>query len=201
VTAALALTRQPISLAGMMGTNWSLLQHHAGFTAWDNAASSKWYTWPLLTHPIVMHYENVGAGMVRATSTIGNLLLWFGTTVSILLALTGLARAMFRWIRAKVPVDAPHRREALALAGMVALMAPFILTHRQSYIFHYLGAYGIGLGLLASRLLRIEKRSSIAVLGFLVCAVAVSMIYLPLWTGTTQTTQAFLMRLPFASWR
>jgi dolichyl-phosphate-mannose--protein O-mannosyl transferase len=112
-----------------------------------------------------------------------------------------LARALVRWFRARLPIAAEHRRSALALAAMTALMLPFILTHRQSYIFHYLGAYGLGLGLLASRLVRIEKRSSIAVLGFLICAAGISMLYLPLWTGAAQSTHAFHLRLPFASWR
>jgi len=198
---ALHTTRQPISMAGMMRTNWSLLQHHAGFTVWDNGASSKWYTWPFLVHPIVMHHENIGRGMVRATSTIGNILLWFATTAAIIVALAGLVRALVRRLRGRLPIAAEHLGDGLALAGMVALMLPFILTHRQSYIFHYLGAYGLGLALLAARLVRIEKRAPVAVLGFLMCAAAVSMLYLPLWTGAAQSTHAFLLRLPFASWR
>ena len=198
---ALHLTRQPISLRGMMGTNWALLQHHAGFTVWDNAASSKWYTWPFLTHPIVMHHENIGRGFVRATSTVGNILLWFATTGSIILAVAGLLRALIRRLARKIPIATVHRREGLLLAGMLALTLPFIATHRQSYIFHYLGAYGLGLGLLAGRVARIEKRSSLAVLGFLLCAACVSMLYLPLWTGAAQTTHGFLLRLPFAAWR
>lgn len=198
---ALKLTHQPIAFAGMMRTNWDLLQHHAGFTVWDNAGSSKWYTWPLLTHPLVMHFERVGPNAVRATSTIGNLLLWFGTTASILLAVAGLIRALWRWARQRAPIAVEHGREALVLAGMTALMLPFILTHRQSYIFHYLGAYGLGLGLLASRLARLEKRSSVAVLGFLVCTAVVSFVYLPLWTGSVLTPQGFELRLPFPGWR
>jgi dolichyl-phosphate-mannose-protein mannosyltransferase len=198
---ALKLTHQPIAFAGMMRTNWDLLQHHAGFTVWDNAGSSKWYTWPLLTHPLVMHFERVGPNAVRATSTIGNLLLWFGTTASVVLALGGLLRALWRWARARAPIAPEHGREALVLAGMIALMLPFILTHRQSYIFHYLGAYGLGLGLLASRLARLEKRSSAAVLGFLVCTAVVSFIYLPLWTGGLLTLHGFELRLPFPGWR
>jgi dolichyl-phosphate-mannose-protein mannosyltransferase len=198
---ALRITRQPISLSGMLRTNWSLLQHHAGFTVWDNAASSKWYTWPFLTHPIVMFHENVGRGLVRATSTIGNLLLWFATTGSIMLACAGFCRALYRRLRHRVPIAAVHWQEGLVLAGMVALMLPFIATHRQSYIFHYLGAYGLGLALLAGRLTRIERRAPLAVLGFVVSAAVVSMLYLPLATGAAQTMHAYLWRLPFASWR
>ncbi len=198
---ALRLTHQPISIAGMMRTNWSLLQHHAGFTIWDNAASSKWYTWPFLTHPIVMHHEAVGRGLVRATSSIGNVLLWFSATGAILLAWLGLGRALYRRLRWREPFPAVQRQEGLVLAGMVALMLPFIVTHRQSYIFHYLGAYGLALGMLAARLMRIEKRTALPVLGFVVCAAVVSMLYLPLATGAAQTTHAFLLRLPFPSWR
>jgi dolichyl-phosphate-mannose--protein O-mannosyl transferase len=100
-----------------------------------------------------------------------------------------------------VPIAAVHWQEGLVLAGMVALMLPFIATHRQSYIFHYLGAYGLGLALLAGRLTRIERRAPLAVLGFVVSAAVVSMLYLPLATGAAQTMHAYLWRLPFASWR
>jgi len=199
--AALKVTHQPVSIAGMMRTNWELLRHHSGFTVWDNAASSKWYTWPLLTHPLVTHFERIGPQAVRATSTIGNLLLWFGTTASIFVAITGLARALWRRLRGHIAIAPEHGREALAVAGMIALMLPFILTHRQSYIFHYLGAYGLGLGLLASRLVRIERRSSVAALGFLLATAVVAFIYVPLWTGSVLSTRGFELRLPFPGWR
>jgi dolichyl-phosphate-mannose-protein mannosyltransferase len=198
---ALRTTGQPLSMAGMMRSNWQLLQHHAGFTVWDNAASSKWYTWPLLLHPIVMHHENIGHGMVRATSTIGNLLLWFSTTAAILAAIVGFGHALYRRLRKRIPIAAQQWSAGLVLLGMVALMLPFIVTHRQSYIFHYFGAYGLGLGLLAGLLVRLEKRASLAVLGFVLCAAVVSMLYLPLWTGAPQTVHAFHIRLPFPGWR
>jgi dolichyl-phosphate-mannose--protein O-mannosyl transferase len=198
---ALQISRQPISLAGMMRTNWQLLQHHAGFTVWDNSASSKWYTWPILTHPIVMHFERVGPGLVRATSTIGNLLLWFSTTAAILLAIAGFVRGIYRRLRRHVPVPPMSWMMGLSVAGMVSLTLPFIVTHRQSYIFHYLGAYGLGLALLAGLLVRLEKRAPLAVLAFVGCATVVSMLYLPLWIGTVQTTHAFELRLPFPGWR
>jgi hypothetical protein len=39
------------------------------------------------------------------------------------------------------------------------------------------------------------------VLAFVGCATVVSMLYLPLWIGTVQTTHAFELRLPFPGWR
>jgi dolichyl-phosphate-mannose--protein O-mannosyl transferase len=199
--AALKLTHQPMTLTGMLRTNWELLRHHAGFTIWDNAGSSKWYTWPFLTHPLVMHSERIGPSTLRATSTIGNLLLWYATTASIFVALAALARALWRRLRAGIAIPPEHGREALVVGGMVALTLPFILTHRQSYIFHYLGAYGLGLGLLASRLARIEKRRPLVVLGFLLAVATVSLIYVPLWTGAPLSMRGFLLRLPFPGWR
>jgi dolichyl-phosphate-mannose--protein O-mannosyl transferase len=199
--AALSLTRQPISMAGMMRNNWDLLQHHAGFTVWDNGASSKWYTWPFLIHPIITHFERLGGDLVRASSTIGNPLLWFATTAVMLVGLAKLAVAVVRRVRERLPMGSDQHATALALATMLALILPFVVTHRQSYIFHYLGAYGVGLGLLASRLSRLEKRAPKAALAFLLAAACVSMLYLPLWLASPQTMHAFLLRLPFPGWR
>ena len=199
--AALHLTRQPISMAGMMRSNWALLQHHAGFTVWDNGASSKWYTWPFLIHPIITHFERLGGEVVRASSTIGNPLLWFATTAVILVALARLAVALVRRLRDRLPVGPEQRSNSFALATMLALVLPFVATHRQSYIFHYLGAYGVGLGLLASHLAWLEKRAPKGALAFLLVAACVSMLYLPLWLASPQTMHAFMLRLPFPGWR
>ena len=198
---ALLITRQPISLAGMMGTNMELLRHHAGFTVWDNAASSRWYTWPLLIHPFLLHYAEVAPFTVRATSTVGNVLLWFGTTAALLAALAGLPRTLRALRRTRALRAALERPAALIVAGMAALTLPFILTHRQSYIFHYLGAYGLGLGLLADRLVGLERRWSGAALAFLGSATIISLWYAPIWTNALLTHDGFLQRLPFPGWR
>jgi len=198
---ALLITRQPISLGGMMGTNLQLLHHHAGFTVWDNAASSKWYTWPFLWHPFILHYAEVAPGLVRAASTVGNPLVWYATTAAMLAALAALPRALAVWRREHAPLRSLDRPAPFVMAAMAALTLPFILTHRQSYIFHYLGAYGLGIGLLGGTLARLERRAPAAVLGFLVAAAAVSIWYAPLWTYALLSRAGFLMRLPFPGWR
>ena len=118
-----------------------------------------------------------------------------------LVALAKLAVAVVRRLRDGLPIGTEQRATALALATMLALIVPFVATHRQSYIFHYLGAYGVGLGLLASRLARLEKRAPRGALAFLLVAACVSMLYLPLWLASPQTMHAFLLRLPFPGWR
>jgi dolichyl-phosphate-mannose-protein mannosyltransferase len=198
-TFALALTKQPISLAGMFSSNANLLKHHAGFTVWDNAASSAWYTWPFLVHPLILHHESVAANFVRATTCLGNPLVWFATTAAVLWMLERiLVAGQVRW---KERDPSPHGGIVISLAAMIALQLPFIITHRQSYIWHYLGAYGLGLGLLAWVLVQIQAWRPKAVLGFVLCAAAVSVVYAPLWTNTVVSEQAFVARLPFASWR
>jgi dolichyl-phosphate-mannose--protein O-mannosyl transferase len=198
---ALSITHQPISLGGMMGTNLQLLQHHAGFTVWDNAASSKWYSWPFLWHPFILHYAEVAPGQVRATSTVGNPLLWYAATAALLAALAALPRALAAFRRARAPLRSLDRPAPFVVAAMAALTLPFILTHRQSYIFHYLGAYGLCLGLLGGALARLEQRAPRAVLGFLGAAAAVSIWYAPIWTYALISRAGFLMRLPFPGWR
>lgn len=203
VAAALSITRQPISLAGLMGSNLSLLKHHTAFTVWDNAASSKWYTWPFLTHPIVLSYAKTEAGMVRAATCLGNLLLWFSVTVVVVATLVVGGRSVWRaaGTRRFQDVPAQDRGGLFIIATMIALMLPFILTNRQSYIFHYLGAYGLGLALLASWVINLGERSSRAILSYVALATAVSIVYVPIWVNAAVTQAGFLARLPFPGWR
>lgn len=198
---ALRITRQPISSTSILGTNLALLKHHAGFTYWDNAASSKWYTWPLLVHPIVMHYADYGPSMVRATSSIGNPVLWFATTAALLFALGRAGSSSWRAFRFTRNFSALKAPELFAMVTMFALMTPFIFSHRQSYIFHYLGAYGLGLGVLASSFVKVERRSPGIALIFLVVAAAVSVYYAPVWTEGLISHGGFVARLPFPGWR
>jgi dolichyl-phosphate-mannose-protein mannosyltransferase len=200
---ALRTTHQPISLAGFIGSNVSLLKHHAAFTTWDNAASSKWYSWPFLTHPIVMHYDAVDSTMVRATTSLGNVLLWFATTAVVVWTLSAAVGSLWRARRSRraladIDID---RGGLFVIATMVALMLPFMVTRRQSYIFHYFGSYGLGLGLLASWVVRLERRFARSVLGFVALATAVSIFYAPVWTNALISRTGFLVRLPFPGWR
>ena len=205
---ALRITGQPFSISGLLVSNVSLLKHHAGFTVWDNAASSRWYTWPFLTHPILMHYESVGAATLRATTSLGNILLWFSTTAAIAFTLFTGARGAWRRrgshralrLRTLGTNRIGARGGSFALVTMLALILPFVVTRRQSYIFHYLGAYGLGLGLLASWLVKLEDRFSGSVLAFVGLAAAVSILYAPVWTNALISRTGFLIRLPFPGW-
>jgi dolichyl-phosphate-mannose-protein mannosyltransferase len=208
VAMALRITGQPFSLSGLLVSNVSLLKHHAGFTVWDNAASSRWFTWPFLTHPILMHYESVGPSTLRATTSLGNILLWFSTTAAMAWTLFAGARVAWRRRGSDRPIQLQTNRKnrswalggSFALVTMLALVLPFVVTRRQSYIFHYLGAYGLGLGLLASWLVKLEGRFSRPVLAFLGLAAAVSIFYAPVWTNALISRTGFLIRLPFPAW-
>jgi dolichyl-phosphate-mannose-protein mannosyltransferase len=201
VALALRITHQPISIAGLIGTNVSLLKHHAAFTTWDNAASSKWYSWPFLTHPIVMHYDAVDSTMVRATTSLGNVLLWFATTAVIGWTLFATAQTLWRARRSRDVLATIDKGGLFVVATMVALILPFVLTHRQSYIFHYLGSYGLGLGLLAAWVVKLEKRFARSTLAFVALATAVSIVYAPVWTNALISRTGFIVRLPFPGWR
>jgi dolichyl-phosphate-mannose--protein O-mannosyl transferase len=148
-----------------------------------------------------MHFERIGPDAVRATSTVGNVLLWFGTTASMAVALAGLAQALWRRLRSGISVAGHHYRSALVITSMIALTLPFIATNRQSYIFHYLGAYGIGLGLLASHVAWLGRRRAWVTPACLLGVAVVALVYVPLWTGSVLTQRGFDLRLPFPGWR
>jgi dolichyl-phosphate-mannose--protein O-mannosyl transferase len=196
----LALTRAPISLSGMLRVNWELLRHHAGFTNWDNSAASRWYTWPLLIHPIILHHEDLPGGDVRATSTIGNPVLWYATTAVCALAVVKVLRGLADVVRRRRPLGADEAAAGVVLAGMAAFILPFVASERESYIWHYLGAYGLGLGLLAAALVELEKRRPGLALAFVALVVAVSFYYQPVWTDGLLDRAGLLHRLPFRSW-
>ena len=197
----LAITRMPISLSGMLRTNLDLLKHHAGFTEWDNGAASKWYTWPFLIHPIILRYAEIRPDRLRVTTTLGNPLLWYTTTAVCFWMLFELGKAIVQARRAHARLPEEMRATGFVLGGMVALTLPFILTKRESYIWHYFGAYALALGLVAAVLARLERRRPMV--GLVVCGVIalVSLYYSPVWTDGVIDRAGFLHRLPFPGWR
>jgi dolichyl-phosphate-mannose--protein O-mannosyl transferase len=198
---ALSITNQPISFDGIITAHVNLLKHHAGFTVWDNSASSHWYTWPFLTRPIVMHHEQVSPDSVRAMSCVGNVVVWFGTTVCVSSALTALVPAAIKAIRTHSWLERSERAQAFVLVTMVTLLLPFLVTERQSYIWHYMGAYGLGMSILSAYLVKLEKRSALGALAVVIAIATVAVYYAPVWTNATLTEDGYRQRLPFPGWR
>src|SRR5204863_1197913 len=118
---------------------------------------------------------------------LGNPLLWWssalavaGTVGSVLLQggreLRGAGRArreaVTSFLRARWP-------SILPLAAFLGFLAPWVLTSRDSYIYHYLPSYGFGLMLLAGTATRAAQRFPLALLVAVLLVAEVSVFYAP----------------------
>jgi dolichyl-phosphate-mannose-protein mannosyltransferase len=217
---ALAMTRQPITLSGMVKTSLDLLAHHAGFTEWRNPADSRWYTWPFLWKPLLLFRQALSGDRYAVTSTVGNPVLWYLTTAAFIVTSVELVRAWTARLTRRTPtatstsVSAPAgfaarwarlmpplSQRALTLLTAVALLLQWIITKRESYIWHYMGTYGLGLVLLAGMATRwSEREPRLAGTAFLIL-LAVSAFYAPVWMNVPLSATGLQLRLLFPLWR
>jgi dolichyl-phosphate-mannose-protein mannosyltransferase len=196
VAVALALTHQPVTPAGMVRSSLALLQHHAGFNEWFNPADSRWYTWPWLWKPIMLFRANFPGHRVSVTSCVGNPVLWYLTTAGFLLTIARLLRA-----RTRGPLSPQLRAQGLVLFTAIALMLQWLLTNRESYIWHYMGTYSLGLVLVAAGLATWSRRAPRAAGGVVLALLAVSVFYAPVWTNVVLDVGAMRWRLFMPLWR
>jgi dolichyl-phosphate-mannose-protein mannosyltransferase len=201
VAIALRLTHQPVTPAGMVRTSLSLLKHHAGFNEWFNPADSRWFTWPWLWKPIMFFRANFAGNRVSVTSCVGNPLLWYLTTASFLVTGVLVLRALVAHARNRTPLSAMVRIQALILFAAIALLAQWILTNRESYLWHYMGTYGLGLVLLAGWLAGWSRSHPRAVGAGVLVVLAVSVFYVPVWTNVLLDVSAMRWRLFMPLWR
>jgi len=179
----------------MMATNlgWSTLQH---------VAASKWYTWPISQHRIML-WKGVGAtnGEVRRIDIQGNPVLWYG-----ILAVIGLFAVAVA--RRRVAIGA-HREALLLLgAGYVMNFVPFAFIARPMYLYHYYFAlvFSVGIAAFALGLLagwqadddapwQFRTRRSAVIFVGVIGAVMVSFVYFaPLSYGTALSERAQAQR-------
>lgn len=219
---ALVLTHQPVTLSSLITRNAELLKHHAGFTTWENPADSRWYTWPFLKRPIILHRAELPHGYVRVTSTVGNPLLWFATTAMWVLVMYETARDLLaRFRRARTDERPGHglqspptsgfaaaataaeiqKTRAFLLLLAVVLILQWILTDRESYIWHYMGSYTLGLVLLADRFTALWRRDGLKATLLLLVVGAVSAFYAPVWTNGCLHRGSYMIRAFVSGWR
>jgi dolichyl-phosphate-mannose-protein mannosyltransferase len=198
---ALALTRHPFTVDGMIARNLELLRSHAGFTDWKNPADSRWYTWPLLWRPVTLHHADIADGYRRVTSTVGNPLVWYATTAAFALALGDLARALWARVARREHFPSVLATRAFLLLAAVSLMVQWMLTNRESYIWHYMGSYTMGIILLADRVSWFGRREPLAVALVVLLVGAVAIFYAPVWTNGCLATTAVRWRLFAPGWR
>lgn len=138
-----------------------LFRHHIGLNDWKHSATSRWYTWFIPLRAVRLHYAREG-DVVRVMTTFGNPILWWGVNAAVLWTGFGFLRRLRQGVSATVrdASSAASGQRYLLLMWFLPL-CPWILTNRDSYIYHYLPSYVFGVilfGGLASTLPRAKAR-------------------------------------------
>lgn len=207
----LSLTHRPAGVLAVFAKEKRLFLHHLGLTHWKNPWCSHWYQWFLPTRPVTMRDSAGAGGLVRVLSSMGNPLLWWLVDLAVLVTAVGLVKVAIDRLRKRgfslrlaelrALLDTrPGRYAALLLAWFLPIF-PWIATHRDSYIYHYLPAYGFGIVLVAALLDELYSKLRLAALGLLMAVAVVSGYYAPIWGQLPVTPAGVERRLFIRSWR
>ena len=162
-------------------------------------SSSRWYTWPIMKHPIALwDNESLRPGLKQIIVLLGNPVLWWGAMIGVICAAV--------WLIRRRPAS-PSQRFAVAflLGGFAINFVPFVFIQRLMYLYHYLFALLFGvlvavywLGTVAGwnerdeALFQFESRGSARLYWAVVALVVVSFLYfLPLSYGFVISERAF----------
>ncbi|HSC89764.1 MAG TPA: glycosyltransferase family 39 protein [Polyangiaceae bacterium] len=201
----LALSHSELGWFGGFSETERLLEGHERATAATHPLTSSWPTWLTPRRPITLYYREGKRGLVALTM-LGNPLIWWMTSATCLASL-----AQIVWFGARSPIrnegaavglwEERGRALLVLLSGWAAFLAPWILTRRDPYLYHYLPAYAFGvIGLVGYVDHSFKRHPRLGAL-LVVLVVAAAAVYVPLWAGLLTTPEYFRFVLPFPSWR
>ncbi|OGN20705.1 MAG: hypothetical protein A2910_00805 [Candidatus Yanofskybacteria bacterium RIFCSPLOWO2_01_FULL_39_28] len=163
--------------------------------------SSSWYSWPFMARPIY-YWVNENARIYF----IGNPVIWWLSTVTVIFALISLIQNL----RFKIP--APLERGSLnkvewqdsvivfLTAGYVVNVLPFIGVKRVMFLYHYLTAYIFALMILVWFVSQ-QKNSEKLFRALIIASVISFIFFAPLSYGLDLSPNAYEYRVWFSSWR
>jgi dolichyl-phosphate-mannose--protein O-mannosyl transferase len=216
------LVGRPHSIRAVIAENAGMIRHHLSYTV-VHPMSSKWYTWFLPTRPIFLRRDVDVDGSIRALVTLGNPLLWWGSTLAVMAAAVVVVRTGFRrlWQQISQRLMQPWTPGAdgegavgrvlgiedrggalfwilVAWAGPIVFWIPSL---RDSYIYHFMPSYAFGLVLLAGLTDRLYRRFRVQTLTGILLVAVVTFFYAPIWSELPLTETALHARVIFPGWR
>ncbi len=208
----LRLVGQTGSVQQVIDETLRLLRHHASLTDMKNSWVSGWPTWVVPVRPIMVGFSSMADHNVRVLTSLGNLATWWSAMVvgigaAAVVVWRGISRVESErpaeternWFVEFVAADGRAVLKTLALTA--GFLAPWVLTHRDSYIYHFLPCYTALVVLLAGALERRSVAHYRVALGFMVCVLLVTAFYAPVWSFEPISQAAMMNRLPLPSWR
>ena len=162
-----------------------------------NEQASPWWSWPLMTRPVLLFYQNQGAGRVETVLAVGNPLVWWASTGAVI---AGIGELWWRVVR-RMPI-ADHPLMPLVM-GYVCLMLPWVPGTRIPYLYNYLPVYPFALLALVywlDRLWRYRQWGAWTVVGFAACAVVAALYFLPVSTALPLGHESLRQHIWLKSW-
>lgn len=207
----LHLAGQPTGVLEVLRDTQRLLDHHAGLTDMKNPYVSGWATWFLPKRALVMGWSEA-FGEVRVLSMLGNLAIWWAAVAcgAALLATVlnlGLKTVLREAPGEYAPFSLSHfvvehgRAVVLVWSAALAFLAPWVLTHRDSYLYHFLPTYAALVLLLAALVAWARPRWPFATIAFVGLVLVVAAIYAPLWCSMPMSPEQVRSRLFLEGWR
>lgn len=185
-----------------------LVNEHLGKTEGKHRWVSAWYTWFVPVRPVVMRMLKESGGTISAMHSLGNLVIWWGSELVIvgaILTFLKRPRELLDAVRERAPALGFFGTHARAVAWLLLLwvlpILPWTVTRRDSYVYHYLPAYGFGVVLFAGAtawLFRTRPWLGWLVLGLVA---AVFAIYVPIWTQMPISRETWRTLLFLEMWR
>ena len=90
-TLARIITHSPHIWADIREWNWQAWNYHRTLTA-THPWSSQWWSWPLMLRPVLMYYQKNAQGLQEVITNLDNPILWWSTTVAVVLSLVRVLR-------------------------------------------------------------------------------------------------------------
>jgi dolichyl-phosphate-mannose--protein O-mannosyl transferase len=210
----LSMTNKPSGPFDVFADTVRLLKHHAELTDMKHPVTSGWVTWFLPTKPVFLGLTEK-YGTVRALTTLGNLATWWSSVAIAFLSFAVLLKLGWKTVLTTEPEDGTlassdavtafvlgHGKAVVTLLlSSLGFLAPWILSHRDSYIYHFLPAYAPLVLLLTGFLSWAQTRWPLRVLVMIACVVLVAALYAPLWAYLPLSREALEFRLFLPSWR
>lgn len=210
----LATTDRDAGLIDVFVETRRLFVHHAALTDMKNPLTSGWITWAIPLRSIVLSYSQ-HIGIERVLSSLGNPALWWP---GVLLTIGIVGIILTKGISATLHPSAndlhasnsigpnsfvhEHGRVILLLlSGCFAFLAPWVMTHRDSYIYHFLPCYVSILMLLAGYVDRIRSIKPRGFIAYLAIVLVVAAFYAPVWSMMDTSKRVVNTRLFLRGWR
>jgi dolichyl-phosphate-mannose-protein mannosyltransferase len=196
VGALITITTNPIE-AWVWMWDWHIKAAQKITAVIPHTWGSPWWSWPIMLRPIRFFYGVNAEGTFQAVVAIGNPLIWWSSTLAVVVGIFEIAR---KAVTRKLSGDDPIIPIVL---GYVFLLAPWVPGTRIPYIYNYLPIYPFAILALVYWLLKIWNHwrwGPWIVVGFTVCAVALSVFFLPLVLAIPQSDDALMRRVWIDYW-